>query len=303
MDDILPYSDFDRVFFKACRELVANHCGHPGPRIEVSERTPHPVVSELKRETQAEVVCERDGIDSFLSALRSVKDQSEVEYLRQACRITNEMLTALTSLIHERRKELTELDLALFIEKEARQRGGETVGFETLVACPQRSYAIHPFPAYTGCAFSGAGLSLLDFGVQYCGYTSDVTVPVIQHPLSKGQTALLETVLGAYDLALTGMRKRRTGRAIAESVEGLMRQAGYSMPHSLGHGIGLNAHEQPILSVKAQGQELRPGMVFTVEPGLYDASEGGIRLENDILVTENGYEVLTEAKPIVVPGH
>ena len=305
VDEIIPYSDFERSYVKACTEMAERLASATG-RIELMQGTPYPIVGELiERMAPRNVRCRKGGIDSHVASLREAKDPIEVQHLREASRITNEIVAALSDLLTSSTRGLTEIDLALFVEGEVRRRGAEGTGFDTLVAGSDRSYAIHPVPSYSDTAFLSPGLALIDFGVQVSGYTSDVTVPVLKHPLTPPQRTMVEVVTEAHDLALERIRQGEGPRAVSQAVDDHLKQRGFTMPHSLGHGIGLDAHESPVLGKTArEGALFRPGMVFTVEPGLYDSEHGGVRLENDVMITLSGSlsgcEVLTEVKPIVL---
>ncbi|MDE6774296.1 MAG: M24 family metallopeptidase, partial [Treponemataceae bacterium] len=193
----------------------------------------------------------------------------------------------------------TESDVALLIEKECRRHGCERTGFDTLAAGPGRSWAIHAFPGYTDAPWGTVGLSILDFGVVYEGYTSDTTITVAKAPLSAAQESLVALVERAAQEALpfyqAGSPVRRAGK-VAENV---FAKAKRTMPHTLGHGIGLEIHEYPRVSGSIDEETVfQAGMIVTLEPGLYDPALGGVRLENDVLITETGNEVLTHARII-----
>jgi Xaa-Pro dipeptidase len=193
----------------------------------------------------------------------------------------------------------TETDVALFIDSECRRQGCEGTGFEIIAAGPGRSFGIHAFPAYTGENFGGTGFSILDFGLKYAGYTSDVTVTFAREPLSKPQEKMLSLVEKAYKLAFSMVKTGAATRTISLAVDTYFGRHKKNMPHALGHGIGLEAHEAPALSVRSDNEWiLEPGMIITLEPGLYDPVQGGCRLENDILITETGAEVLTDSRII-----
>ena len=193
----------------------------------------------------------------------------------------------------------TEMDVALLIERECRLEGCEGTGFDTLAAGPARSFAIHCFPPYTSGEFPANGLSILDFGVKYNGYTSDVTLTIAKGTLTEAQEKQLSLVESAYKQALPLYQKDLPVRGPSMKVDDIFAKAKRFMPHSLGHGIGLEAHEAPGIRLKSPQEEVfKVGMVATLEPGLYDVEIGGCRLENDILITENGPEVLTHARII-----
>ena len=186
--------------------------------------------------------------------------------------------------------------MALFIEKECRKLGCDGTSFATLAAGPERSYAIHAFPGYTNGFFGSDGLSILDFGVNYGGYASDVTVTVARN-LNSTQEERLNLVLKAYDMALLHYLPGMPAKEAALQVDGIFAAHNLSMPHGLGHSIGLDVHDG--LRVTPTSEVIfEKGMVFSLEPGLYDEKIGGCRFENDILITDSGNQALTQSKVI-----
>jgi Xaa-Pro dipeptidase len=306
-DLILPYTNFDRKSEKAFAAAADIFRLHSNARVEIPDVTPYPLfLSYLDTLMNLDLLCRDDGIHSAARSLRAVKDQTEIHCLRAAAEVTNRLIEALEQRLGTGALK-TELEAALFIEAQSRNMGCEGTGFETLAAGPDRSFGIHAFPSYTGGGFATSGMSILDFGVKVEGYTSDVTLTITRGPLTAAQERMLRLTEGAYNLALSVVREgtaNREGEAleakkVAQAVDAHFRKARKTMPHALGHGIGLEAHEAPLLRSRPDNPWLLvPGMVFTLEPGLYDPAHGGCRLENDILITEDGVEVLTHARII-----
>ena len=147
------------------------------------------------------------------------------------------------------------------------------------------------------------GGAILDFGVVIDGYTSDVTLTVARGSLSDGQETMVRLVTEAYETAVQMAQPGVTPQALGARVEQIFSAAGHAMPHSLGHGIGIETHETPVLRSHGDMSDppLSAGMVFTIEPGLYDPLHGGVRWENDVLITEKGARVLTRATIIRIP--
>ncbi len=302
VDRILPYTDFSRSFAEAAAAVLSDRLRGGKGTVEVSGRTPHTRLMKLRsRLPDAVFVCEETGADAFISAMRTVKDAGEVSALRKAGEITNALIRRVERMLSSKPgAEHTEMEMAQLIEREALALGAEGLGFETLVAGPARSWAIHPFPAYTAEPFGGRGLSILDFGVRVEGYTSDVTVTIARGPLSAEQETMVRLVEAAYGASVGACTAGRSPLEPAKAADGIFAGTGWKMPHALGHGIGLAAHERPYLRTSGDlsDPELLPGMAFTIEPGLYDPAHGGARLENDVLITESGAELLTSAKII-----
>jgi Xaa-Pro dipeptidase len=296
-DFIIPYTEFGRQSIQAIRGAAEFLKVPYGSRIEIPIDTSYRMFLQFVEEiTDFDVLCRNGGVHAAVRELRTIKDEEEIRIYRQASKITNEIIDLLEDRIGSEKLK-TETDVALFIEAEARRRGCESTGFETLAAGPERSFGVHAFPAYTDAAFAGPGLSILDFGLRYQGYTTDVTLTFVRNPLSRQQEKLLSLTERAYKLALSMVTEGIETRKIAAAVDALFGKSRKAMPHALGHGIGMEAHEAPYLRNQPENvRQLQAGMIFTLEPGLYDAVHGGCRLENDILLTGSGAEVLTRGR-------
>ncbi len=304
VDEIVPYTGFRRSFREAASTILRDNgleAAGADRKIEVSAKTPYPRYRDLCSELEGTaVLCEERGVDTVLSRMRAVKDAAEAASLRRAAAITNKIVDSVEALLEGGETGLTEIELAQFVQREALRLGAEGLGFETLAAGPGRSWGIHPFPVCSGGGFGGPGLSILDFGVSVDGYTSDVTITLARGRLSEEQERMISLVQRAYDAAVSASHQGASPQEPARGAEEVLAAEGWKMPHALGHGIGLDAHEGPLL--RSQGEpsdpELLPGMAFTIEPGLYHPEHGGVRLENDLLITERGTEVLTNARII-----
>jgi len=294
----IAYNDFDRKPLNAL-SVMTKSLGIPaGSKIEIPSVTPYPVflnyVGEL---TDYDIICRENGAASEMKKKRAVKDDEEIAVTRKAAALTNEIIDLLEKNVQSG-KIKTEADAALFIQSEGRNRGCEGTSFETLAAGPERSFAIHAFPSWTCAPFGTKGLSILDFGLRYGGYSTDVTL-TFTRDLNPKQEKLVTLVEKAAKLAVPMSHNGTNARDIAAAVDALFAKSKKEMPHGLGHGVGLQEHEYPIIRNSSSNDwVLEPGMIFTIEPGLYDPILGGCRLENDILVTNTGYEVLTNARII-----
>ena len=242
--------------------------------------------------------CSEDGCHKFTTDCRLSKDQYEIDCTKEAARIGDLIIDKIETEIRKGNIK-TEMDVALLIERECRIQGCQRTGFDTLAAGPERSFAIHAFPNYTNAAWPAQGLSILDFGVVYNGYTSDTTVTVAKGPLTNEQENQLALVEKAYNECLKLYTPEHTLVEAAKKADSVFATAKRKMPHTLGHGIGLEIHEYPRVSTKTDSSlHFIPGMIVTLEPGLYDPQIGGTRLENDVLITENGNEVITHSRII-----
>jgi Xaa-Pro dipeptidase len=298
-DLVIPYTDFARDSITALRGAVEILKVPYGSRLEIPMDTSYRTFLHfVETITGFDVLCRIGGVHEAVRKMRAFKDEEEISIYRKASAITNEIIDLLEAKVRAEKLK-TEMDVAFFIEAEGRKRKCEGTGFETLAAGPGRSFGIHAFPAYTSAAFAGPGLSILDFGLKYQGYTTDVTLTFARGPLSKTQEKLLSLTERAYKLALSMVGDGVSAREVAAAVDALFGKSRKAMPHGLGHGIGLEAHEAPALRSRLDNVHLlQAGMIFTLEPGLYDPVHGGCRLENDVLLTEEGAEVLTRARII-----
>ena len=296
VDRIVPYTDFKRSY-KDAVGTVLKSLGVPdaGAKVEFLSRTSHLRWEELRRELPGiEVQVRGEGIDAFLGKLRTIKDAAEIAALERAAAISDEVLDLVERELRAKPAgAVREIDIAQLIEREALARGAEGTGFETLAAGSKRSWGIHAFPAYSAGPFGMKGLSILDFGVKVDGYTSDVTATFVRGPLEGGQERMVSLVQAAYDAAVAAAKPGASPKAPAIAADQVFEAAGWKMPHALGHGIGLDAHEGPLLRGLGESPDpaLVAGMVFTIEPGLYHPEHGGVRLENDVLIDGRGAEI------------
>jgi Xaa-Pro dipeptidase len=296
---IRPYNEFDRLPIKACQKAAALLKIPHGSRIEIPPVTSYPrFLRFIEALPDFDIICrEEDSAASAMEQYRSVKDAEEINIYRKATEITNGIIDLLEKQLRSG-KIKTEYDAVQLIEIECRKQNCEGTGFEPLAAGPERSMGIHCFPAYTMSPFGTQGLSILDFGVKYHGYTTDVTLTVAASP-DKAQERILSLVEKAYKLALGLIQEGTPATELAAAVDSFFSKSGKTMPHGLGHGIGLDAHEGPPLRNRSDNNWLLlKDMIITIEPGLYDPRMGGCRLENDVLVTDKGGEVLTTSRII-----
>ena len=295
---IVPYNEFKREPLKAVK-FAADFFKLPsGSKIEIPPVTSYPgFLNFIEEFPLFDIICRKTCAASFIKELRIIKDEEEIAIIRKAADITNIIIHLLEKNVVSG-KIKTEADAVMLIEYEARKRGCEGASFDILAAGPERSFCIHAFPSYTGASFGGQGLSILDFGIRYCGYCTDVTLTFVRDA-SRQQKKMANLVDEAFENALDMLVNGNNISDASMAVDRLFAKTKKQMAHGLGHGIGLDVHEYPyIKSNSAEQWALSPGMVFTLEPGLYDPIHGGCSLENDILMTEDGYEVLTEASII-----
>jgi len=230
-------------------------------------------------------------ITRIVSELRSIKDRKELETIKKACRITN---FGITYIMKNLKIGIREKELAIGLEREMVRRGASGMSFPTIVTSSRRSAYIHPFPSFSNQKIK-RGLGLVDFGVIYNDYCSDVTVPFSIGKLTKKERKITETVKKSYSESLKKLRNGIEACLLYKTAENVIKKNGFELKHGLGHGIGLEVHDSPSISPNSKVR-MKKNMVFTIEPGVYVPFVGGARLENDFLMKGNGFDVLTKSR-------
>ncbi|MFM1653055.1 M24 family metallopeptidase [Brevibacillus sp. B_LB10_24] len=223
--------------------------------------------------------------------IRAVKDEDELKVVREAVRIADEAFTHILSYI---RPGVRELDIALELEFFMRKQGAASSSFDIIVASGQRGAL--PHGAASEKEIAAGELVTLDYGALYKGYCSDITRTVaVGEPPAK-MREIYEIVLEAQLNGVGSIKSGMTGKEADALTRDIIAAAGYGAEfgHSTGHGFGLEVHEAPSLAMSSQ-TVLKPGMLVTVEPGIYLSGVGGVRIEDDVLITESGCEILTKS--------
>ncbi len=224
----------------------------------------------------------------LVEPLRAVKDKEELETIRRALSLAE---LVFETLLEETRPGVTEEALAWSLEKSLREAGAEALSFPSIVAAGPNSAMAHAVPSDREVR-EGEPL-LFDWGARLSGYCSDISRTLVFGKPDATWEKVYATVLRAQKRAMEEIRPGKTGGEIDAVARDIIAQAGYGefFGHGLGHGAGLAVHEEPRLG---QGRKtvLEPGMVVTVEPGIYLPDWGGVRVENMVVVTEDGCEVL-----------
>jgi len=234
------------------------------------------------------------GVSSIIAKLRSVKDQEELNSISNAIRVAEE---SFKEILGEVRPGVTENHVAAELERAMKERGAEGVAFPTIVASGER--AANPHATSTDKKIRDGEVVVIDFGAKYQGYDSDITRTIFVGDVGETMKRCFEAVRETQSVCFSSLK---IGQPLSEvatlAIENL---AKYGLDkyyiHSLGHGIGLNVHEYPYLSVTSK-DTLLPGQVFTIEPGVYLPGLGGIRIEDDFLSEEKGVKRLSSL-PVV----
>jgi Xaa-Pro aminopeptidase len=225
---------------------------------------------------------------NLVENLRVRKDKDEVKRIGNAVRLASGIFLDLMRRI---RSSMNENEVAAELEFLARRAGAEKMSFDTIVASGPNSALPHARPSRRRI---GSGFVVLDYGVILAGYCSDMTRTVWVGRATGEARQIYAAVLEAQLAAIAAVAPGVEAQAVDGAAREVLRKHKLDkyFTHSLGHGVGLEIHEAPRLA-KAQTQKLEPGMVVTIEPGVYIPGKGGVRIEDMVLVTKTGCEVLT----------
>lgn len=229
--------------------------------------------------------------------VRSVKDDYEIELIKKACQIADEAFAEILPFLKPGNREK---DIERELEYLLKKKGAFSVSFPSIVASGPRSSLPHAIPGER--QIEQGDFITLDFGAVYEGYCSDMTRTVVVGVPNTKQREIYETVKRAQEAGVRGVRAGMRGIDVDKIARDIIEDAGYGeyFGHGLGHGIGLEIHEEPNLN-KRNEKELPAGAVVTVEPGIYLPDWGGVRIEDSVLVTPNGCEILTHStKELIV---
>ncbi len=231
----------------------------------------------------------------LVARLRAVKDAHEVALIRRAIAIEEAALKATLPQIDEalrKKGSITELHIAAILESEMKVRGAGKPGFETIVAAQANGSLPHYRPQ--SVRHTRGSPLLIDWGAIYAGYHGDQTRVVCWGRWPAKVREIYTIVRDGYLHASAALKPGKATREIDAIARDYITRYGYGpqFGHGLGHGIGLDAHEDPRLSHMAGDTRLEPGMVATIEPGIYLPGIGGVRIEDDFLITKTGHENL-----------
>ncbi len=228
---------------------------------------------------------------NFVETLRVIKDAEEIELLRRAIAISDRAFDETWPLIQA---GVTEKYIAWQIERRIREFGGEALAFDTIVASGPNGATPHAVPGER--IMQEGDPVIVDMGARYRGYNSDMTRTVVIGEPTARFREIYNIVLEAQLRTCDAIRPGLTGGQADAVARDIISSYGYgeTFGHSLGHGIGLAVHENPRLRMNSQ-TVLEPNMVHSVEPGIYLAGWGGVRIEDLVLVTPDGHENLTGA--------
>jgi Xaa-Pro aminopeptidase len=228
--------------------------------------------------------------EGLVEAQRAVKDKDEIAATRLACEQAQRAFEAVRAMLTP---DMTELDVAAELEYRARRFGAKALSFPPIVAVGPRAALPHATP--TQHRLGESDFVLIDWGASSGLYLSDLTRVVVTGKISPKLRKVYGVVLDAQLAAIDAIRPGITCEDVDQTARSVIAKAGYGSKfrHGLGHGTGLDIHEAPRFAA-GQKTRLETGMIVTVEPGIYLSGWGGVRIEDDVLVTRTGHEVLTD---------
>jgi Xaa-Pro aminopeptidase len=299
-NELIFFTDF-RYYEEACNELSIEVVDFLGKKLECISRY-------LKKFNIKKVYFEKDityiqaisnkkfleakGImyemaSNIIEKLREVKSDKEINLIRKSAEINNMVFM---DLLKEIKIGVTEKKLRNFLENRIRELGGEGSSFDLIVIFDKKSSMPHGIPG--DIPLKNNVPILIDIGVNYKGYASDMTRTIFFGSPKEEFLEIYDLVKEVQGLALELVKPGTRVRDIDQKVKDFLALKGFNLGHSTGHGVGLEIHEAPFINVN-NDDVLEESMVITIEPGIYIQNKFGVRIEDMVLVTKEGYEILS----------
>ncbi len=310
----LLIGDQGAIFFTDGRYVTQAHAEVAGARIVIARKAPALAAAEylavsrsrttirIGLESQSVTLAQRDQLRAILKGkwklvpapplverVRMVKDKEEIRRIRASIELGASLFQVARNKI---RPGVKEVEVAAAMEYQARRSGAEGMSFSTIIAAGKRSAVVHG--RASEARIPRRGFVVCDFGVILAGYCSDRTRTLHVGPPDSGACRIYQAVLDAQLSAIAQVRAGVAAASVDDAARKVLRKSNLAQyfTHSTGHGLGLEIHEAPRLAA-GQTQILEPGMVITIEPGAYIPGKRGVRIEDVVVVTSQGCEVLT----------
>lgn len=240
---------------------------------------------------KSKVQCEFVPMERIVETIRTIKDESELKLIKKAAQIADEAFEHMVKFI---KSGMTERKIGLELEFYMKKLGAQELSFPSIIASGVRSSL--PHGQATNKVVNKGEFLTLDFGCIYEGYCSDMTRTIVIGKPSEKMIEVYNTVLEAQELALKAFKPNIPAIEVDKVARNYIKEKGYGeyFRHGLGHGVGIQIHEAPSVGYGST-EELQPGMVVTDEPGIYIPGFGGVRIEDLLVITKNGMEVLSKS--------
>ncbi len=256
-----------------------------------SENTTVPTFNSINQNLLDIEVVASDYLSDKIATLRCIKSAGEIESIKKAQALTDKTFLYILNRI---KAGVSEKEIMLDMEFFIRKNGSEGVAFDFVVVSGKNSSLPHGVP--TDKPIENGEFITMDFGAVVNGYRSDMTRTVAVGNINEKQRKVYETVLKAQALALDAIKPKVKCCSVDKIARDFIAESGFDgcFGHGLGHSVGLEIHENPACNMR-DNTLLQTGMIMTVEPGIYIENEFGVRIEDMVLITENGYENLTKS--------
>ena len=241
----------------------------------------------LQKLFEAEIITTQGLVEK----IREIKDEEELARIKQACAITDEAFTHILTFI---KPGVTEIQVANEMERFLKEKGAEAMSFDTIVASGYRSAMPHGVASDKVIEYGD--VVTLDFGCYYNGYSSDMTRTIAVGKIDPKLEEIYHIVLEAHEAVNKAAKAGMTGKQLDSIARDYITEKGYGdyFGHGLGHAVGLNVHELPGLNQRSE-VPLEVNMVVTNEPGIYIDGLGGVRIEDDLIIQEDGVEIINRS--------
>ena len=285
-EDVVGHADTDNAWDILVQTINDKVTGISSLAIEKSHMTVERLEAIQERISSIQI----SRIDEKINDLRVIKTEDELVNLRKAAELADFAIEVGCKEISEGK---TELEILNAIELAVKEKGAAQMSFDTMVLSGLKTASPHGNPGER--KIQKGDLILFDLGVVYNGYCSDITRTVAFGEPSAEQREIYETVRKAEEAAVNAVKPGVKAMELDKIARDLITEAGYGeyFTHRLGHGLGISVHEFPSIT-GVNEMHLEKGMVFTIEPGIYHPEITGVRIEDDVVVTEDGVEVLTK---------
>ncbi|QFT90177.1 Xaa-Pro dipeptidase [Bacillus sp. THAF10] len=283
--DIIGYDDTDDPWQK-----VGQYVKQQGITVEkLAVEKEHMTVARLHKLESIFPGVALASAEDKMYELRLLKDEDEIAILREAAKLAD---YGVEVGVHHLKKGVREQELVAIIEYELKKKGISQMSFSTMALTGEKTAAPHGKPGLE--TVQDGDLVLFDLGVVLNGYCSDITRTVAFGSVNDKQQEIYETVLKAQLAAVDACKPGVEIGQLDRLARSIITDAGYGeyFTHRIGHGLGIEVHEYPSMNAM-NTMNLQKGMTFTIEPGIYKPGVGGVRIEDDILITDSGLELLT----------